>query len=172
MLCGALDNSDKVHSFRALMFSSKSRGHLHWEVAERRQIIKPLILSTCYCCWAAGLSWAGFQGHIWAQQEHRDLSASPSRGWVHRGMANEARVCHCWLGRISEPVRCVIWGFLKLSLSLLHFQCFFFLKEKNLSELTERLCCYRYEDRHAYNHVRKVSHDGLGQNYNLNQICL
>lgn len=119
---GARESRGKVQNFRASIFSSKSS-----EVADGFPL-------AYHCCRAAVLSWEGFQGHIWAQQEHCDPSASLSdgfRGWVQVMTAYKAP--HCWLGRISQPSRCVVLWFLKFSLSFLDFQWFFSLKE-NLSE--------------------------------------
>lgn len=62
------------------------------------------------------------------------------------------------------------FGILKIVFVFSGFSVVSFLKE-NMSELTERPCRYRHEDRHACDHVEEVSPDGPGQSYSLSQIC-
>lgn len=85
--------------------------------------------------------------------------------WVPGVMVCKACVCHHCVDRPTQAPRCAIWQILKFSV-FPRFSLFFHLKE-NLSELIELLCCYRYEDRHAYNHVKEVS---LGDLWTWSQL--
>lgn len=77
--------------------------------------------------------------------------------WVQRVMAYKAHICSCWLD--SQSSRC---DFVDVEMLFVfsRFSVFLLLKE-NLSELIELLCCYRYEDKYAHNHIKEVSHGEL-----------